>query len=132
MQIKEYAIKALNTLRDSGFEAYAVGGCVRNALLGIDVSDYDICTNALPEQTASVFGEYKVIKTGIAHGTVTVIIDGFPIEITTYRSEGRYTDHRRPESVHYVSQLSEDLSRRDFTMNALCYDGSGRIIDMFG
>ena len=132
MQIKEYAIKALNTLRDSGFEAYAVGGCVRNALLGIDVSDYDICTNALPEQTASVFSEYKVIKTGIAHGTVTVIIDGFPIEITTYRSEGRYTDHRRPESVHYVSQLSEDLSRRDFTMNALCYDGSGKIIDMFG
>lgn len=132
MQIKSYAQKAIDTLNKSGYEAYAVGGCVRNALLGIGISDYDICTNALPEQTISAFSGHTVIPTGLAHGTVTVLVDGFPIEITTYRSEGRYLDHRRPENIEFVSSLKEDLSRRDFTMNALCYDGKGKIIDMFG
>lgn len=132
MQIKEYAQKAIDRLKAKGFEAYAVGGCIRNSLLSIDESDYDICTNALPEQTLSVFSDLRTYKTGIAHGTVTVMIDNKSIEITTYRSEGKYIGNRRPQYVRFVPSLYEDLSRRDFTMNALCYDGKGEIIDLFG
>lgn len=131
MQISKYASEALKLLKQSGYEAYIVGGSVRNMLLGTEVYDYDICTSALPEQTMAVFSKYRTIPTGISHGTVTVIIDGSPIEITTYRSEGRYLDHRRPQSVRFLPDLSGDLSRRDFTMNALCLDDNGEITDLF-
>ncbi len=120
----------LNTLQKSGFEAYIVGGCVRDLLCGKTPHDYDITTSALPNQTQRLFP--KSIDTGIKHGTVTVIIDGTPIEVTTFRTEGAYLDHRRPERVEFVKNVSEDLSRRDFTVNAMCYNHENGLVDLFG
>lgn len=127
--------KALTLLEAAGFEAYVVGGCVRDSLMGKAPVDYDVATSALPRETERVFRMYKVIETGIKHGTLTVIIDSMPIEITTYRVEGRYLDCRHPSSVSFTGSLREDMARRDFTMNALAYapgaGGSG-IVDCFG
>ena len=122
----------LETLHTSGFPAYAVGGCVRDALLGKDPQDWDICTSALPEETARVFSHCRVIATGLQHGTVTVVQEGIPYEITTFRRDGDYTDHRRPDSVCFVTDLREDLQRRDFTVNAMAADMNGKICDPFG
>lgn len=124
-----YAQKCLNKIVDAGFEAYFVGGCVRDGVLGKECDDIDITTNALPDDIMNIFDH--TIPTGIKHGTVTVIIDGEKIEVTTYRTEKGYSDHRHPENVTFVSSLKEDLSRRDFTMNALSYNGKN-IIDLFG
>ena len=124
--------RALTMLESAGFEAFIVGGCVRDALRGITPKDYDITTSALPEETKSVFRDYRVIETGIQHGTVTVMMDGMPLEITTYRTEGTYSDNRHPDSVSFTTSLREDVARRDFTMNAIAYSPVRGLIDHFG
>ena len=125
-------LTVLGRLKDAGYGANVVGGAVRNHLLGIPVTDIDITTSALPEQTKAVFSDLRVIETGIKHGTVTVLFDGAPYEITTYRTDGEYLDNRHPSSVAFTSDLREDLSRRDFTVNALCYNPTDGYTDLFG
>lgn len=123
--------KALEILSKNGYEGFVVGGSVRDMFMGKTPYDYDITTNALPSQTVKIFSSYKVIETGIKHGTVTVLIDGESIEITTYRVDGEYLDNRRPENVEFTTSLREDLSRRDFTMNAVAYNPEIGIVDPF-
>ena len=132
MNIPEYAAKAINMLNEAGFEGYCVGGCVRDTLMGREPDDWDLCTDATPDEMKQVFAAMRTIETGIKHGTLTVLIDRNPVEITTYRTEGEYAAHRKPVSVEFIRDLSGDISRRDFTMNAICCDGSGAITDMFG
>ena len=124
--------KAVDILESNGYEAYLVGGCVRDALLGFEPHDYDITTDAVPEEVKQVFSDYKVIETGIKHGTVTVLIDHGPIEITTYRTEKGYSDHRHPDEVSFTKDITSDLSRRDFTVNAIAYSTSRGYCDPFG
>lgn len=124
--------RALEALWAAGFAAYPVGGCVRDGLLGEVPQDWDICTAARPEETAAVFAGFRVIETGIKHGTVTVVIDGSPLEITTFRTDGGYADSRHPDQVSFVQRLEDDLARRDFTVNAMAYDRDGSVIDLFG
>lgn len=121
----------LGALKAAGYEAYLVGGSVRNMLMGLPAGDYDICTSALPDQIKAVFKDCRIIDTGIKHGTVTVVRDGTPFEITTFRGESGYADHRHPGKVEFGCSLYEDLLRRDFTMNAVCFDGE-RFIDPLG
>lgn len=123
---------ALNTLKASGFEAFVVGGCVRDSLMGLTPHDWDITTSAKPEQTLEVFSSFKTIPTGLKHGTVTVLIDDESLEITTFRIDGEYEDGRHPDSVVFTSNLEEDLSRRDFTINAMAYSPSVGFVDCFG
>ncbi|MCM1314453.1 MAG: CCA tRNA nucleotidyltransferase [Prevotella sp.] len=122
----------LDILTGAGFEAYLVGGCVRDTIMGRPFHDTDITTNALPEQITEVFRDYKTILTGMKHGTVTIISGGVPYEITTYRIDGTYSDSRRPDSVEFTSNLREDLARRDFTVNAIAMNSAGEISDYFG
>ena len=122
----------LKRLKEKGFEAYLVGGCIRNILYGSLPKDYDFTTSASPEDIISAFPEYKTITTGIKFGTITVIIDKEPYEITTYRVDGEYNDNRRPDGVAFTKSLNEDLKRRDFTVNALAYNPDEGIIDLFG
>ena len=122
---------AFALLNEAGFEAFVVGGAVRDLLRGKPVHDWDITTSALPEQTKAVFAGYRLIETGIRHGTVTVLLDGMPLEITTYRTEGTYSDHRRPDKVEFTSSLEEDLARRDLTVNAMAYHPNRGVIDPF-
>ena len=126
------AIKAIKLLNDAGFEAYAVGGIVRNSIMNLPLSDVDITTNALPHQTKEVFEQFTVIETGIAHGTVTVVLDNVPLEITTYRIEQGYSDNRHPDGVKFSTSLKEDCARRDFTINAICYNPQTGIADFYG
>ena len=121
----------LRRLEDSGFEAYAVGGYVRDALMGRTAGDCDITTSALPEETKAVFSEFRTIDTGIKHGTVTVVYKGESYEITTYRVDGEYADNRHPDSVIFTPSLEQDLARRDFTVNAMAYSDSRGIVDLF-
>ncbi len=130
--MESVALELLKKLNNAGFEAYIVGGAVRNKLLGIPISDFDITTNALPDDVKRVFVDYRFVEAGIKHGTVGVIVDSEVYEITTYRIDGDYERHRRPESVQFTSSLKEDLRRRDFTVNALAYGTDLRIIDYFG
>lgn len=123
---------AINLLQSAGFEAYAVGGCVRDSLLGKTPNDWDITTSAKPEDMKSVFAEFRCIDTGIKHGTVTVVIDGEPLEITTFRLDGEYEDNRHPKSVTFTSNLGADLGRRDFTVNAMAYSKKTGTVDLFG
>ena len=123
---------AISILENNGYEAYLVGGCVRDNLLAVAPKDYDITTNALPSQVIAAFNNYKIIVIGLKHGTVIVIIEDMPIEITTYRVDGEYTDNRRPDNVSFTRDLKEDLARRDFTINALAYNNKDGIIDFFG
>ncbi|MBR4201607.1 MAG: HD domain-containing protein [Oscillospiraceae bacterium] len=123
--------KALDMLCAAGFEAYVVGGCVRDALRGAEPHDWDCTTNAKPDAICACFHEFHVIETGLQHGTVTVVIDRMPIEITTYRIDGVYADHRRPESVTFTDSLTDDLARRDFTVNAMAYHPEHGLIDPF-
>ena len=122
----------LSRLRAVGFEAWAVGGCVRDRLLGREPNDWDICTSSLPPETKQVFSGFRIIETGLKHGTVTVMIGDEPYEITTFRQDGDYADHRRPEQVRFVRSLREDLARRDFTVNAMAAGPDGQVIDLFG
>lgn len=121
----------LASLRALGREAFPVGGCVRDSLLGLTPGDWDVCTSALPEEVVACFGEENTIPTGLKHGTVTVRSGSMHAEVTTYRVEGGYSDHRRPDSVRFVSSLEEDLARRDFTVNAMALDEEGSVIDLF-
>ncbi len=130
-QLPENIAAVLKRLEKSGYEAYVVGGCVRDSIMGREISDWDICTSALPEDTMKVFSDKKSIPTGIKHGTVTVVYNGAHIEITTYRSDGDYSDTRRPDSVAFGVTLEEDLSRRDFTCNAIAYNPKRGIKDPF-
>ncbi len=136
IELPEYVAEAISSLREEGFDAYAVGGCVRDSLLGCIPADWDICTAALPGQTAEVFSGRRVIETGIKHGTVTVIFESgqgemIPIEITTYRVDGKYSDNRRPDSVQFTASLKDDLKRRDFTINAMAYSHETGVVDFF-
>lgn len=132
IKIPENARIALERLEKAGFEAWCVGGCVRDAVRGTAPHDWDICTSAQPDEMLAVFREFRTIPTGLKHGTLTVLIRGEQIEITTYRCDGDYTDHRRPDSVKFVRDIKSDLERRDFTMNAMCVDLRGNILDLFG
>ena len=135
MRVKKYPVTAkiskfASVFTENGFRLYIVGGAVRDWLLGTPNSDYDFCTDALPEQVMKIFR--KVIPTGIKHGTVTVLFMGESYEVTTFRTEGAYSDRRHPDSVEFVTSLEEDLSRRDFTVNAFAADCTdGKIIDLF-
>ena len=119
----------INNFYKNSYEAYMVGGCVRDSILGVEPKDYDITTSAKPEETISLFE--KTIPTGLKHGTITVIINSTPYEVTTFRTEGIYLDNRRPSSVDFVTDIKEDLSRRDFTINALAYNENTGLIDYF-
>ena len=130
--IPEQVETALKMLNEAGYSAYVVGGAVRNLVMGIPVNDWDITTSALPDQTKSVFKNYKTIDTGLKHGTVTVVIKSMHLEITTFRIDSDYSDRRRPDEVLFTDSLSEDLSRRDFTCNALAYSPDKGIVDIFG
>ena len=121
------AIDILKTFNKNGYEAYFVGGCVRDYLLGEEFSDIDITTNALPEEVKKIFR--KSIDTGIQHGTVTILVNGEGYEVTTFRTEDEYTNHRAPEKVEFVNNLREDLDRRDFTINAMALDSNGVLFD---
>ena len=123
---------ALDRLEAAGWEAFVVGGAVRDALRGCAAGDWDITTNAEPEQVERVFSGERLIETGLRHGTVTVLLDGLPLEITTYRVDGGYSDHRRPDSVTFTRSLRDDLLRRDFTMNALAYNPQTGLVDICG
>lgn len=127
-----YVGEALSRLVAAGEEAYLVGGSLRDALLGIDAHDFDVATSALPEKTLEVFSDCRVIETGLRHGTVTVILEGVPVEITTFRRDGEYTDGRHPDSVSFTDRITEDLSRRDFTVNAMAYHPDRGLVDPFG
>ena len=119
-QLPSYVLYCLNTLESHGFEAWCVGGAVRDHIMGKQPFDYDITTNARPEKIIEIFP--KTVPTGLQHGTVTVVTDGGNVEITTYRADGEYSDHRTPDSVVFQETVDKDLSRRDFTMNAICYN----------
>ena len=117
----------------AGYDAYVVGGCVRDSLLGKEPHDWDICTDASPEQVRSVMNKWKLetIDTGIKHGTITVVNDGDTFEVTTFRVDGEYSDNRRPDTVEFVDDITEDLSRRDFTINAMAYNDKDGLVDPF-
>lgn len=128
----EYVAKIIERLESRGFEAYIVGGSVRDMVIGKAPNDFDVTTSALPEQTLEAFADFRTIPTGLKHGTVTVLSDGEPIEITTFRIDGKYLDSRRPESVEFTDDVTADLSRRDFTVNAMAYNQARGFIDPFG
>ncbi len=132
MFLPKHITCCMQALEQAGFSAYAVGGCVRDSMLGITPHDYDLCTNALPEDTVRVFSPYTLVRSGEKHGTIGVVIDGEVIEITTFRTEGGYQDSRHPDWVRFVPTLEEDLARRDFTVNAMAYNPKTGYIDPFG
>ncbi len=132
IEMPDYAKKAVKVLNDNGFEAFVVGGCVRDGIMKKNANDWDMTTSAEPQQTLDAFKDYRTVPTGIKHGTVTVLIDSHPLEITTYRVDGEYTDNRRPDSVKFTRDIENDLSRRDFTVNAMAYNEQDGLVDLFG
>ena len=122
----------ISRLNEAGFSAYAVGGCVRDSLLGLEPHDWDLCTSALPEDMLRVFRDERVAETGLKHGTLTVIRDHIPYEITTFRVDGAYSDHRHPDTVSFVADVADDLARRDFTINAMAWSPDSGLTDLFG
>ena len=126
------AVALLDTLHAAGYAAYAVGGCVRDSLLGRTAHDWDLCTSALPQQVMELFGAEQCIPTGLQHGTVTIKYGGRLYETTTFRTEGSYTDGRHPDAVQFVPDVREDLARRDFTINAMAYNEAEGLVDPFG
>ena len=122
----------LRQLNRAGYPAYVVGGCVRDSLLGRTPGDWDICTGALPEQTRTVFAGQRLLLTGLKHGTVAVVLAGKPYEITTFRVDGAYADHRHPDAVCFVPGVEQDLARRDFTVNAMAWHPDSGLVDCFG
>lgn len=131
IQLPSAVKELMGKLYSHGFSVYAVGGCVRDSLLGKSAFDWDMTTSALPEELKAVFADYKTIEIGISHGTVGVLKDGDVYEITTFRTDGTYTDSRHPDSVSFTRSLSEDLKRRDFTVNAMAYSEEDGLIDLF-
>lgn len=131
IKIPAEANELIHTLQKNGHSAYVVGGCVRDSILGRVPNDWDICTSATPEEMLQIFKDQKIIKTGLQHGTVTVVINGKGFEITTYRIDGIYSDNRRPDTVEFTDKLIEDLRRRDFTINAMAYNDYEGLIDPF-
>lgn len=131
MKIPEYILEVLNVLYSHNYEAYLVGGCVRDYAMGITPHDFDLTTNATPDEMIKIFSDYRIIETGVKHGTVTVVSSSNNVEITTYRLDGEYLDNRKPSSVSFTSDLKDDLSRRDFTVNALAYSPKDGLVDMF-
>ncbi len=132
INIPKQVNRTIEILCGGGYSAYVVGGAVRNILMEIPVSDWDIATSALPQETLELFKDYRTIETGIKHGTVTVIIDGMSLEITTFRIERGYSDNRHPDSVDFTSLIEDDLSRRDFTVNAIAWSPQAGFADPFG
>ena len=132
IRMDEGAAELLDTLHRAGYAAYVVGGCVRDSLLGLTPHDWDLCTGALPQQVMELFGAQRCIPTGLQHGTVTVKQSGALYEITTFRTEGTYTDGRHPDEVHFVPDVREDLARRDLTINAMAYNEKEGLVDPFG
>lgn len=132
MPLPPYIRNTIRRLNESGYEAYVVGGAVRSWLLGAEIHDYDIASSATPDEIKAVFSDHKIIDTGIRHGTVTLLEKKNPIEITTFRTETQYTDHRHPDQVRFVRTLEADCARRDFTINALAYHPREGILDFFG
>ena len=132
--IPEQARYIMKKLRENGYEAYLVGGCVRDTVMGRPVHDWDITTSALPQDCSAIFNAlgHHVIETGLKHGTITVALDKVPYEITTYRIDGDYADHRHPDTVRFSKNVRDDLSRRDFTVNAMIMDEDGNVTDLFG
>ena len=126
------ATALLDALHAAGYAAYAVGGCVRDSLLGRTANDWDLCTSALPQQVMELFGAEQCIPTGLQHGTVTIKYGGQLYETTTFRTEGSYTDGRHPDEVQFVPDVREDLARRDFTINAMAYNAAEGLVDPFG
>lgn len=124
--------KVITILSDNGYKAYLVGGAVRDFLLHKPIHDFDICTDATPTEMLKVFDKQRIIETGLQHGTITVVIDRFNIEVTTFRIDGKYSDNRKPDNVTFTNSLYEDLSRRDFTINAMAYNYEDGLIDPFG
>ncbi len=132
MLLPNDVLYCIGALENAGFQAYAVGGCVRDALLGLTPHDYDLCTDAAPDEISRVFEAHDLIRNGEKHGTVGVILNGTVYEITTFRTEGGYTDSRHPDWVKFVKQVADDLARRDFTVNAMAYNPKTGYIDPFG
>ena len=132
IRLPQDALWLLQTLRAAGHSAYVVGGCVRDSLLGRTPGDWDLCTAARPEETRALFAGQQLVLTGVKHGTVGVVLHGKVYEITTYRQDGAYRDHRHPDQVHFVGALADDLARRDFTINAMAYAPGEGVIDLYG
>ncbi|MBQ4323432.1 MAG: HD domain-containing protein [Clostridia bacterium] len=132
MEFDSRALAVLNRLNSHGHEAYLVGGCVRDYLRNVAPHDYDATTSALPQEILAAFSDCPVIETGLKHGTVTVLWEGLPVEVTTYRVDGDYADGRHPDGVTFTRSLTEDLARRDFTVNAMAISARGEVIDPFG
>ena len=129
IELPKQVKQIINTLQEHGYEAYAVGGCVRDAMLGRVPQDWDITTSALPMQVKALFR--RTVDTGIQHGTVTVLLDKIGFEVTTYRVDGKYEDGRHPTEVSFTASLTEDLKRRDFTINAMAYNETEGLVDLF-
>lgn len=132
LEVPQAVQRIINTLNQAGYEAFAVGGCVRDSLLGREPKDWDVCTRALPQEVIAAFLEHHIYTVGIQHGTVVLPLEGENYEITTYRTDGDYSDHRHPDHVAFVSSLREDLARRDFTINAMAYAPRSGLQDYFG
>ena len=132
IHVPDDALAILNRLEERGHRAYVVGGCVRDSLLGLTPKDWDICTSATPEEMQDIFRDFHVVETGLKHGTITVVLHHVPYEVTTFRTDGCYTDHRHPDAVTFVREVEADLSRRDFTVNAMAYCPEKGVIDLFG
>ena len=132
IHIPRYVTTLMERLETAGEEVYLVGGSLRDILLGLAPHDFDLATSALPEKTLSLFSDHRVIETGVKHGTVTVISEGNPVEITTFRIDGSYTDSRHPDGVTFTRRIVDDLARRDFTVNAMAYHPSVGLVDPFG
>ena len=131
IKIPSGANEIIHTLQNNGYEAFLVGGCVRDTILGRPIHDYDITTSATPDEMMEVFKDKRIIETGLQHGTITILIDGGGYECTTYRIDGNYSDSRRPDSVTFTRSLKEDLNRRDFTINAMAYNDAVGLVDPF-
>lgn len=130
--VPESVLYIIEKFNKANFQAFAVGGCIRDRMLGIDPKDWDVCSSATPEEALRVFADDRIIPTGIKHGTVTVIARGEPIEVTTFRTDGEYSDSRHPDKVIFVGDLISDLKRRDFTINAMAWSPESGLIDPFG
>lgn len=131
IEIPSGANEIIHSLQNNGYEAFLVGGCVRDSILGRPIHDYDITTSATPDEMMKVFKDKRIIETGLQHGTITIVINGEGYEVTTYRIDGNYSDSRRPDSVTFTRSLEEDLKRRDFTINAMAYNDEVGLIDPF-